>query len=485
MSLRRKVIAGASWTVVERIGNLILRYAITIILARLLTPEDFGLVGMVYVFTGFAVMFSELGFSAALVQKEEIEERHLSSIFWINLVAGIIITLLFVGLAPLIAGFYRVSALIPIVIALSLNFAIGSLNDVQTAIFQRELQFRVLSLVNLISISLSGVISILLALLGFGVWSLVLQNLLLTIFQVFFLWILSDWTPKRVFDSQAVRELFGFSSNLLGFRVFNYFVRNADDLLIGRFVNAQNLGYYRQAYTLMLLPTRSITSSLGSVMFPALSRIQSDIKKVKSTMLLSQRMIGFISIPLMIGLFSVAEPFVIILLGEQWRPMIPILRILCLVGAIQPVDATVGWIYQSQGRTDLMFRWGVFSGIVTLISFFIGIRWGIQGVALAYLLRGYLVLWYPSIVIPGRLINMTFFEYFSNISGILGLTLIMGVAVYMVRIVRPSDWSMLMLLVTQVGLGVVVYGGLVLLFNLKAYRDLRDILMNRSLAELG
>jgi len=475
MTLRQKTLSGISWSFAARLLSQLIKYAILIVLARLLTPQDFGLIGMVAVFIGFLALFTELGFTAALVQRETVTEQHLSSIFWTNVAASTLMMLLLILLAPLIAAFYRTPALIPVIMVISLNFLIGSLNDVQTALAQRAMNFRVLGLVQIASILLGGTVAISLALAGAGVWSLVAQTLAMAWVEVALLWYWSSWKPKWLFDRAAVGEVLGYSTNLLGFNVFNYFVRNADDLLIGRFVDAASLGIYRQGYALMLVPTREITHSIGSVMFPALSRIKSDTAKVKEYFLLSQRIIGFISIPLMAGVCITAEPFVVVLLGEQWRPLIPILRIFSLVGMLQPIDAAVGWIYQSQGRTDLMFKWGVFSGIITVASFIIGVQWGIIGVASAYVIRSYFILWYPGITIPGRLIGLTFWEYLRNLQGIAVATLVMLGVVYLGQTQIPPSWSPLVQLVAQASLGMGVYAVCARGFRLRAYQDIKDI----------
>ena len=477
-SFKRQVVGGVGWVAFARIGKQTLQIIINVILARLLSPAEFGLIGMVAVFVNFATLFSELGFAEALVQRKEIEERHLSSVFWLNLSLGALLLLLFIVLAPVIASFYGEAALIPITSIIGLNFLIGAFNDVQMALLQRSLAFRRLVLINLISVIVAGVVAVVLAASGFGVWSLVAQMLTLTTVEVIIMWWTSGWKPRLLVERQAIRELMGFSLNLVGAKMFNFWVRNLDNLLIGRFVSAGALGLYRQSYALLLLPTDQITQTLSTVMFPALSRIQDDRERIKAIMLRSQRVIALITMPMMVGLFIVAEGFVQALLGEQWLPMVPLFRVLCLVALKQPIGATTGWIYQSVGRTDLQFKWSIANGLFTFIGFFIGINWGVMGVAVAYTIRSYLV-WYPAIKIPGRLIGMTFVEHVLNVASIFALSLVMGGIVWGVQVLLPVDWPPLLALVIQVGAGVVSYSLLVIAFRVSAYRDLVALLPER------
>jgi PST family polysaccharide transporter len=480
-SLKRQVISGVRWVALANVAAQILQFVITLVLARLLTPDEFGLVAMIAVFIGFAQLFSELGFGLALVQRKTIEERHLSSIFWLNIATGMALTGILALSSPLIAGFYSEPMLIPLTTVIALNFTIGALNDVQTAILQREMQFRRMVLIQTLSIGAAGVVAIILAAAGWGVWALAAQMLAQTVVEVVVMWFTTSWKPKFLFDMSAIRELMRFSLNLVGSNVFAYWIRNADNLLIGRFVDSSSLGLYAKAYSLMLLPVTQVTRVLSSVMFPALSRIQDEPARIKAIILRAHRVVGFLTIPMMAGLLVVAEPFVRTLFNEKWAGMVPILQVLCLVALTQPVTSTTGWIYQSQGRTDLQLRWSVISGIVTIISFLIGIRWGVMGVAWAYAIRTYVV-WYPAMAIPLRLIDMTFGEFIRNLASIFGSSLVMAVGVWGLGLILPMDWPHWLRLAAQVAAGVVIFGGLAVGLKIQAYRDLVGLVGARRTA---
>jgi PST family polysaccharide transporter len=477
--LRQSTISGIMWTASSQLVRESLRFIIAVALARLVAPEDFGLVGMVTVFTGFANLFREMGFGSAIIQKQDIEERHLSSIFWLNIIAGISLTGIVGGCAPLLASFYAKPILIPLTLAVSLNFTIGSFNVVHNALMNKNLEFRRLSIIRIGSMLTAGVVAVAMALAGFGVWSLVANSVIAGIVQVVIMWHLSYWRPRFLWNLEAIRELFGFSFNLLGFRIFNYWTNNIDNLLIGKFFTAAVLGIYDRAFGLMRLPVQQIFAVLTSVMFPAFSVIGHDKKKVKEVFLRANRAIALVSFPMMLGLLVVAKPFILTLYGDPWKGVVPILQIFCITGIAQSLGTTVGWIYLSQGRTDLQFHWGIFAGIIRIAAIIVGIKWGIIGVAGALLLVTYVVLLYPGWTIPGRLIGLSFSEIVKNISGPFSCAVIMSAGVAACGTILPSDWPQWARLITQVPSGILSYGLLIHIFDIRAYREVRELALEQ------
>ena len=475
-SLRERVIIGIGWTTLNRISQQGLKFAISVLLARLLTPEAFGLVGMIVVFTGFASLFADAGFGAALVQREEIEERHLSSVFWLQAGLGILLTLMLAAIAPLVAQFYGEPVLKVLTMFVAIQFTIESLGTVQTALFRRKMDFKKITIVKLVATVVSGGVAIVLALLDYGVWSLVWQTVLNTTADVAAVWILSSWYPQFLFRRSAIRELLSYSGNLLGFNAINYWTRNSDDLLIGRYVGSAGLGIYNRAYETMMLPIYLIRGIIGEVMFPTLSRLQKDVDHVRRVYLRATRTIGFISIPMMCGLMVVAESFVLALFGPKWEAVVPVLRVLCLIGIKQPVSSTTGWIFKSQGRTDQMFYWNLVVSTATVLSFIVGVQWGVLGVAIAFTIRGYL-LHYHGIVIPGRLIDLSFGKFHWNLAGIAGCSFAMMGLVSGLGTLLPPTWGHWLRLLVQVPFGMIVYWGLAHGFGLQAYHEALDLLL--------
>lgn len=475
MTLRQQVVSSATWAVIGNSGKYAIFFVVLVILARLLSPVEFGLVAMANVFSGFASTLNELGFGAALVQRQEVEERHYSTVFWFSLLIGLGLTLSLMITSPLVAAFYSEDQLVSIILVISLYFIIGSTCTVQTALLQRELAFRHIALIDIGTNIMGGVVAISMAVAGAGVWAIVSQNLATVVARVLAMWLTISWRPHFIFERAALKEMMGFSLNLVGAKSLNYWISSADNLLIGRFTSATALGLYTRAYSVMLQPVKQITWILGRVMFPALSRIQDDIPRTKSGVLRAQRLIALITMPMMAGLIVVAEDFVLVVFGEQWIEMVPILQILCLVALIQPMTETSDWIYRSQGRTDISFRWGIFVGVASIISFIIGLNWGVQGVAIAYAIVSY-VLWYPSIKLAIRLIRLTFIDFLQNIAAPILMTAAMCVLVWLVGTMLPPDidhWPALMI---QVAVGMISYGAMFVLIRPPVYDDVRGLI---------
>lgn len=485
MGLRHRTISGVAWSSIARAGQQGVQFVVSIILARLLVPDDFGIVGMILVFSGFARLFAEFGFSAALIQRPRIRRAHTVSVFWVNLVVGGALTGLFYLAAPALARFYSTPALEPVAKAMSLSFAISSVGIVPMALLQREMRFKWLARLEILAAATSGLLAVAMAFCGFGVWSLVANLLAGRVVSVVLAFHATGWRPGFAYSSKAVGELLHFSAHLFGYRFINYWARNADNLLIGRLIGSTALGYYTRAYSLMLLPITQVISVLTRVMFPALSAIQDDKERVKRIYLRAMHVITLITFPMMIGLFAVAEPFILTLLGRQWEPVIPILRILCFVGVIQSLANPTGWIYQSQGNTRWMFWWGVGGSGALILGIWIGAMLGsVESVAWSYLVTNIVTL-YPCLAIPGSLIGMKVKEVMEHVSAAFVCSVVMAVVVWGIGRILPEAWPPAAYLVLQVSAGVLVYVGLVVATRPMGYREVLQIIEDRRRQRVG
>lgn len=286
-------------------------------MARLLSPTDFGLLAMASVFTGIVYFVLDLGLKSSLIQRQTLEEKLISSVFWINVFVGLVMTVVGVVFSWSIAGFYNNPLLQPVVVALSCNFLIFSLGITQEALLNRQMDFRSLELRTLLGQFIGTVCSIVMAFWGFGVWSLVARISITTIVGTTLMWFVTNWRPKWWFRWADVRELIGFGSDVLTSNLLAYFGRNADNFLIGKFISATALGYYTMAYNLMMFPVLRFAQVLSSVLFPALSRLQDDVEKIKSSWFRATRLIGAVTTPLMLGLIALAPQFVGVVYGEK------------------------------------------------------------------------------------------------------------------------------------------------------------------------
>lgn len=480
MSLVKQTLTGIAWASVSRATAQVASFLVTLLLARMLVPADFGLLGMAAVLSGFLGLLGELGLGAALVQRADLDEKHRSSAFWLSVGAGFVLALALALLAPAIAAFYREPRVMLVVQVLAVDFVIAPLRSVQTALLSRAMAFRALAVVEIASVLLSSAVGVGLALRGYGVWALVARQLCSSGVQTVALWLLSSWRPAFSVDRQALKELWRFSSHLLGFGVLNYWARKADDLMIGRVLGTGALGLYSRAYGLMMLPLTEITGVFGKVMFPMLSRIQHDKQRTKAIYLRALSAISLVTFPLMLVLMVASKPLVLVMYGEKWLGMVPTLQIYCVVGAYQSIATTVGWIYQSQGRTDWLLRWGIVASALIVAAIGIGVSFGsIEAVAIAYAGVNLVVLSYPLFAIPGRLIDMRVREVVRAVRGSLGCALVgTGVAWLIGRYLAPH---LPLLLLTLLELGGGLGSSLLVarVLDVAAYREVKTLLASR------
>lgn len=475
---RDRTVAGISWSVASQIGRHGTLAVTTVILANLLTPREFGLLAMITIITRFAEVITELGFGAALVQRKELSPIHLSSVFWVNLGTGVFVTGSLVAAAPLVGRFYGEAILVPLTAFIALTFLVSSAGILPRTLFTREIDFRTIAIVETLAAVLGAGVAIGMALRGFGVWALAAQEVLRAAATTVLFWVYTDWRPSFRFRWAAIQELMSFTLNLLGNRTLNYWSRQVDDLVIGRYVGSDALGSYRMAYDIMLFPLRNISRVISRVMFPSLSAIQDQAAKVRSVYLKITAAIALLTFPLMLGLLATTRPFVLAVFGEQWLPMVPILRVLSLVGLVQSIGTLNGNLFMSQGRTDLQFRLGIFIKSFRILAILIGLKWGVMGVTIAYGLSVWITA-YPNFAYAIGLVDMQVTELLWNLAGIFAASAAMAAGVYALSFVLPSSWPLLLRFGTRVASGVLLYGVLVFVFQLESYRNVYALLMEK------
>ena len=478
-NLTARTLSGAKWSAIARAGQQVISLSTTTVLARLLTPGDYGLIGMTAFFLGFISIFRDLGTSAAIIQHKQAEEPLPSTVFWMNLLFGAAACGVCLVAAPLVAEFYHTPVLTRIMRWLSYSFLLSSLGIVPSALLSRAMAFRKIAITEIAVASMAAIVGVTCALSGLGVWSLVASNLTGTATESLVFGVQSRWLPRWKLDVAQIRSIFGFSANLSGFQILNYFARNADNMLLGRYVGATALGYYQYAYTLMLYPLEHVSGALGRVLFPAFSQVQDDNERFRSAYTRVCTMIAAMTFPMTLGLMAVAGPLVNVFLGPKWHPAARLLTILAPVGLVQSIVTTVGHIYMAKGRTDWMFRWGLFASPVLVASFVVGLPWGTEGVAISYAAFSY-ILTPMAFAIPFRLIDLSLWEFVKRLIPALSYSLTMFLITILTRIglerlgLRPVAQ-----LPVCVATGVVVYVGLVLWKRPPFLHDLALLAGNR------
>jgi PST family polysaccharide transporter len=382
-------------------------------------------------------MFNDLGFGPALVRKEAVTEAELSTVFWLNLATGILLALATAALGPPLAQFYRQPVLLPLCIGLSWGSLAAPLSTVHNALLQRRFAFRGLAAIDLFGITAGGSVGVLLAATGHGIWALVWQSNATVLAALLATLGHARWAPRLQFDSAAAARLGRFSGCLTAASVLNYWVRNLDNLLVGRFLGTAALGFYAQAYQMMLYPVQNVAALAGRVMFPALAQVQADADRLRRSYLQALRGIAALTFPLMLGAMVLAPDLYASLFGPKWQPSVFLFRILCGVGLLQSLGTTIGWIYTITGRTDLHLRWNLIVAGVILPVFLIGLRWGgLKGLTIGYAVAAGL-LFAPSLVTPFRLIGLRPGEVARR------LTPLLAAAAGMALTVAALRWSLL------------------------------------------
>ena len=457
MALLSSAISGVKWSSFSQIGRQTLQLITTIVLARTLAPSDFGLMSMAMVVIGFLNIFRDLGTSSAIIQRKDISNKLLSSIFWVNVGFGVLVTLVVYFLAPIIAEFYNDLRLTLLLKVLSATFLISSVGISHQALLERNLEFSKLAWAEIAATLLGASVGIGFAFAGAGVWSLVFQALSTAVISTLLLsFFLDSWRPSFLFDIPETRAVARFSLNLSGFNITNYFVRNADYLLIGKFLGAQELGYYSLAYRIMLYPLQNVTAVISRVMFPVYSRIRDENDKFRKGYLKVAGSIALITFPMMLGMIGVSDCFVSVFFGEKWRVVSLLLMIFSPIGLLQSIEATTGTIYLAQSRTDWMFRWGMATGIFSVICFVIGLRWGIVGVASSYMV-GTILLAYPGFLIPFKLINLKVVDLLRGVWRPFVCSVVMLIAVFCGHVLLEAHVSPSQLLAILLFIGLGTY----------------------------
>jgi PST family polysaccharide transporter len=375
---------GGSVMLLSQGCKFVLLFAAQIVLARLLSPEDFGLVAVVTSITTFFSLFSDLGLPMATIQRHEINHEQVSLLFWINTFWGGALAVLTAATAWLFATIYGEPRITSIIMVLAAGFVFIGLGSQHRALLKREMSFIKLAVIELLAVLVGVSTGLVLAWLGFHYWALVYMRLATLVFTTLALLVACGWRPSRPKLAPQMRPLLTFGSHLTSFDVMAFIIRYADNLLIGWYSGARALGFYYKAYQMLLLPTQQVSAPLGGVIIPTLSRLQLEPQRYGAYYHRGILLSAATGMPLVAFLFIGADWIVPLLLGGQWTESVPLFRALAVAAFIGPVDVAAGWLVVSLGRTGRQFKWSLMTTILTLAGFFVGIRWGAFGVALSF-----------------------------------------------------------------------------------------------------
>jgi PST family polysaccharide transporter len=377
---------GGAVTVVSHSLRFVITIAATGVMARLLRPSDYGLIGMVAFFTNFVAMFKDLGLSVATIQKTEVSREQVSTLFWLNVGFSVAITVLTIALAPFVAWFYGDTRLLTVTAVTAIGFVLGGLSVQHEALLRRQMRFFSLVTIVLISTVIGYLVGIFMAWRGFSYWSLVFSQLALLVTNTIGVWLVCRWRPGLPSRNSGVRSMLAFGRNFTGFSIINYFSRNLDNLLLGKVWGANELGLYNRAYQLMTLPIDQVNEPITSVAIPALSRIKDEAQRYRQAYLRMLEKIAMFTMPAIAFMMATSDWIVAVVLGPQWSATSRIFLLLGITGLFQPIANTTGWLFLTQGRSRHMLQWGFISGPLTMGSILLGLHWGAVGVATSYAL---------------------------------------------------------------------------------------------------
>ena len=376
--IKAKGIQAFVWDLLGSLGSHASSFIVTIFLARLLEPSDFGAIAIIMVIVSIASVFSDIGLGGALIQRSKTLQIHFSSVFFFNIFAGLLLTLIAFFSAPWVAEYYNNPQLLPLIQVMSSLFTITAFHAVQSILLRKELNYELLTKVNLIASVSSGIIGVALAFAGAGVWSLVAQLISREIIINIVIWSKSSWIPKVAFSFKALKQLWRYGLNMFLAGLLDTIYERADYLIIGKLFTPATLGFFHQAKQLNMLVTQYSAGSLMSVLFPVLSKLQNDIEKFKRVVIKSTGIISFVTFLLLGGLYLVADEFILILFGEKWIPTIFFFKIFILSGFAYPISALMVNVLSSRGKSKDFLRLEIYKKIIQTANLYILYAFGMD-----------------------------------------------------------------------------------------------------------
>ncbi|NQY97370.1 MAG: lipopolysaccharide biosynthesis protein [Henriciella sp.] len=465
--LAKKTATGAIINISVTLFKNLAQFLIIIpILARILTPEQFGLIAMAMTLVGFLTTFHDLGISAALVRAEKPTAAFWSSGFWLNFGFGTLMTVLAYFSAPWVAAFFGEPLVEELVRLMSCVLFLHCIFLVPMAWLQRNLKFQTIAVIDLAAILISSTVAIVLALNGCGVWALAWQQILLYAVKAIAGMLLHKAPIRFVFEWAPIKAVLPFSLGLTGTAFVGFLNRNTDNVLIGRFLGADALGFYDRAYLMMRMPMKTLSSGLNFALYPALSAVQSDKGKLGTAYLKTVSVLSVLVFPMMTGLAVVVVPFVDLLFGSQWGPVAPVLGILAFVGLLQSVGSIANEVWKARGRSGLLLRWSLIRSAVFIIAFSIGVYIGtLEAIAMAYLIANVILL-VPFQYELIKELNISVSAMLAAVRAQFLSSLAMAAAVLVVKGMFPGIESLnsTLQLLILVPVGVMAYGGAMVVF---------------------
>ncbi|HPR13489.1 MAG TPA: lipopolysaccharide biosynthesis protein [Bacteroidales bacterium] len=464
------------WSFSDSMATQLVQFIVGLVLARLLSPEEFGLVGMITVFIAVAQSFVDSGFGQALIRKKEAGEVDYSTVFYFNLLSGVIFFLVLYLSAPAISRFYNEPQLKDIARTLGVLVLIYASSITQRTHLIRDVSFRQLMKVNLTAAVISGVVAIIMALNGFGVWSLVWRSITGSAVQSIILWSSGNWIPKPVFSRASFRGLFSFGSKLMVSGLIDTIYRNIYLLIIGKFFSAADLGYYTRADLFSRLASQNLTGTVQRVSYPVLSKVQDEDERLKRgyRKLITSTM--FITFFITLGMAAIAEAMIFTLIGEKWLPSVELLQLLCLSAMLFPLQAMNINILNVKGRSGLVLKLELVKKLLAVPVIVVGILSGLRGLLIGMIIHS-IVSYFLNSYYSGRLINYPAREQVSDIMPSFLVSAVISIIVFLLTLIISIPYWLMLVMQLALLTGLTVVAGRV--FGLEGYKEIKDVITEK------
>lgn len=471
-SLKSKTIKGTIWSAVDNLTQYGVTFIVSIVLARLLNPDDYGLIGIITIFTTVCTAIINGGFSNALVRKKEPTENDYSTAFIVNLGLSILLYSIVFTCSPLIARFFGKEELVSLTRVSSLIMIVGAFGIVQQTRLTKRIDFKTQTKITLIASITSGTIGIVMAALGFGVWALVAQGLSAQILKTIFLWIFNHWTPSMIFNKNSFNELFGFGWKMMVAGVLDSLWTQLYQVVVGKFYSPATLGQYTRAKQFSQMFSSNLTTVIQRVTYPVLSDIQDEKERMVSAYRRIIKTTMFITFALMFTLGAVAEPLLYCLIGEKWHEAATYLPLICLVGAFYPLHAINLNMLQVQGRSDLFLGLEIIKKIIGLAPLFVGAFVGIFPMLYATVIIN-VTSYFLNSYFPGKLLGYTSWKQIKDITPSFGASLMMAIVVYTMKFLPLSYWIILPL---QILTGTVLFISISIITKSAEFKEVMNMI---------
>lgn len=467
----------AFWGLASKVGAQLLQFLATVVTARLLDPADFGKAAVVLPLVAFALIFSALGLGSALIKIHHLDETTLATVFWANVAASGAMTAIICAVAAPIATFFEEPELAPLLLLASLA-VLANVGVLHTSLLERSLRFKQLAIAEVLAIACQILVTVVLATMGAGAFSLVGGVVAFGLFTNAFAWASVRYVPRGRPSLARARQLWQFSRGVTGFSLVNFWARNADNLVLARVATQTQLGFYTRSYALMRIPVFQMSAVMGRVLFPALSRLSSDPKRLGDAWLRALLVAATLTAPLTLGMAVAAPAFVETLFGERWLGMVGILQILSVAALPQVLTASVPSVLGATGATSLLFRLAATMSAMSLIAIVVGLPWGVLGVATALLVKFYLEV---PLALLGcvRVTELRLGELWARTSGIWMASLLMAAVGLGVRVLVPENLAAWHVLLIQIASCALVYAGALAVLSPEAVRLCKELLRSR------